>query len=216
MNLRHVYNRHPGQTAWILGTGKSFDRLDFDSVDGFQIALNRTIGVVPILAGRTYWLAVDHAWQLGVPGPWEQWLQDVRDGNGVTAMFKDRMYGLRGQLIPAPTGPNILHFRTAKRSALDVLSQDRDWAADMNTLYAEAGTACTAVHAAWIMGAKRVVLAGIDGTDGYADRVIQWYTKPHRGGFGYGMAKECTLDVIERLGLDYEDLSKGDDREDVS
>ena len=65
----------------------------------------------------------------------------------------------------------------------------------------------TAIHLAWLMGAERIVLAGIDGTDGYAARVRGQYDSDARGGFGYGQSKVSALETAESLGLPVRDLS---------
>ncbi len=208
--IEPLVNHHEGLPAYVFGTGKSLDAFNFAEVgDGVQICLNRTMGVVPILRGRPYWMVLDDAWRLGVPGPWDIWLDELRSHNGVVGVFMNPMYGPDTERTEPPGGPPVIHFRSPRsKHAYELLTRTRGQIGRLNTLFTYAGTGCTAVHLAWLMGAARVVIVGIDGTDGYADRVIQWYDKPKRGGFGYAMSKECTLDTAGRLDIELVDFSE--------
>jgi len=198
-HVGELLNRHEGETVWVIGTGQSLNDLDDADLIGPRILLNRTAFSLPVSPGETYWVVADDAWGLGVPGPWDETLRDVIDGaNGMTAILRNPL--MRGnQLIDPPKGENIVHFEGNKSP--NVLLYQRQQLAALGQLYQFAGTAATGLHLAWLMGADSVNLIGCDGSDGYADRLLQWYDKPRRGGFGYMMAGESVHDVVGALKL---------------
>lgn len=198
-NVGRLLNRHQGETIWVIGTGPSLNDLDDDELTGPRILLNRTAFSLPISPGETYWLVADDCWGLGIPGPWYQTLNELIEGkNGLTGIFRNPL--MRGnQLCAPPSGENIYHFQGNKLQ--NVLELNRQKLALIGMLYQFAGTAATALHLAWLMGADSVNLIGCDGSDGYAERLLQWYDKPQRGGFGYLMAGESVHDVVGALKL---------------
>lgn len=199
MQFRDLENRHAGAVAYIIGTGPGLDAFDGRELNDpatFAIVIHRAIGVTPIHAGRTYWQVLDDAWQIGVPGLWTAWRDQVVAGNGVIALFKDPL-NLAGE--PQPESPNIVRFRSRDQKARSVLTLGRHALARDGHLHTYSGSGCTAIHAAWYMGASRAVLVGLDGADGYATCLAQWYDKPARGGFGYYMAREAAEETAEAL-----------------
>jgi len=202
MVFADLNNRHVGETAYLIGTGPSLDDFDLASVDGFQIAIHRVIGVIDPKIAPTYWQVLDDAWTMGVPGPWHTWRADMMAGNGVTGLFRDPLYMPQRPFTPAPQHPNIVRFGSPCKGDEPILTATRDELASRGELYTYAGSGCTAVHAAWYMGARRVVLIGLDGRDGYARCLWRWYDRPARGGFGYGMARECLLETAQKLDME--------------
>ena len=80
--------------------------------------------------------------------------------------------------------------------------------AESGQLYSHCGTAAPAIHLAWFMGATRVILAGIDGTDGHAKCLQQYYTqRPTRGGLGYMTSRGDATETAAALHLEIDDRS---------
>ncbi len=213
MNFADLNNLHAGRTAYIIGTGPSLDEFDFDSIDvfdqGFLIAIHRAIGIIPQnLYARTYWQVLDDAWTMGTPGPWHRWRDQLTAGNGVTGLFRDPLYMPKQPWTPAPVHPAIARFGSPRKGDKTILTDGREEIARRGDLYTYAGSGCTAIHAAWYMGAKRSVLVGLDGSDGHAVCLDQWYDSPVRGGLGYVPARDCMLEAASKLGLTIVDTSK--------
>jgi len=212
MRLRDLMNKHAGQPVWVCGSGPSLDGIDPAEITGPRVYLNRVAFSMPWSNVGTYWLVIDDAWGQGTPGPWTETLQQLKGGAlpGV-GVFRDPLLPARENgWYFAQGGPNIIHWTsppTAQQPRHELLELDRQTLAERGWLYARAGTAAPAVHLAWLMGASRVVLAGIDGTDGYAGQVQHWYAQRRRGGFGYGQAREDALMAANALGIEIEDRS---------
>ena len=216
MIFRDLNRRHAGATCWIFGTGPGLDRFIEAAPtigDGIVIAIHRAIGVAPVPRGRTYWQVLDDAWGLGVPGPWDVWLDEVcsddaetRLGGGrVTGLFRDPLYHGAGPHTPAPVHPHIVRFSARRKRDHRVLGYPHDVVAQYGHLYTFCGSGCTAVHAAWYLGAVRCRLVGLDGGDGYARCLAQWYDRPGRGGAGYVVARCALEECAESLDINIED-----------
>ena len=210
MTLRDLNMRHEGQTAYIIATGPSLDTFDWDVLenDGFQIVIHRAIGVCPILPDRTYWQVLDDAWGMGVPGPWGKWLDMVKGDSGVYGLFRDPLMKQPQPCTPAPIHPHIVRFKGPMTGETDVLDWPRSRCVAAGKLYCYAGSACTAVHAAWLMGASEAILVGCDGGQQNAACLAQWYDQPKDdsghptvGGFGYNMRQAYGFSAAEQLGL---------------
>jgi len=212
MRLHDLIDKHQGETVWITGTGPSLDRVSAHEITGPRIHLNRTAFAFPWSIGQTYWLVIDDCWANGTPGPWVETLDDVYYGRGPIGVFRDPLLTGPGP-VPSKRGPNIAHWTSAHKPRRSLLYMGRQELGERGMLYARAGTAAPAVHLAWLMGAERVVLAGVDGTDGYSKHVIRWYESPRRGGFGYGVAREDALEYAAVLGMEIEDRSTAKDNQ---
>ena len=196
MKFADLNNLYKGETIYIIGTGPSLDNFDMDRVDGIQIAIHRAIGIVDMRRNDTFWQVLDDAWSMDVPGPWGEWLSRIKsDGFG---LFRDPLMKPAKPWTPIPDHPNIIGFKSSKGS-VDCLHYSRDRLAESGNLFTYCGSGCTAVHAAWYMGAEKIIMVGFDAGDGYAKRLRQWYDKPARGGFGYVMAHIWLKETIERL-----------------
>jgi hypothetical protein len=212
MQLRDLQNKHAGEAVWVTGSGPSLDRVGAGEITGPRIYLNRTAFSLPWSAGETYWLVIDDAWGQGTPGPWTDTLEAVKSGAlGGVGVFRDPLLPPRddGSCF-TQGGANIVNWTTPPSKQLprdQVLQLDAATLAARGWLYARAGTAAPAIHLAWLMGASRVILAGVDGTDGYAGHVRHWYRQTRRGGFGYGQAREDALNAAAALGMPIEDRS---------
>lgn len=208
MSLLSLYNRHDGRTVWVCGTGPSLDAINPAEIEGPRVFLNRAAFGLPASGGETYWLVADDAWAQGTPGPWEGHLEAVREGlAGTVGVFRDPLLVPSGP-SPTKTGPNIVHWRSYKPRG-SVFAMTREQCARGGYLYQHCGTAAPAIFLAWLMGARRVVLVGCDGTDGYAKRLRQFYDKPAKGGLGYMTARGDAMFVAERLGMEIVDRSIG-------
>lgn len=202
--FRELKNRHAGETILVAGTGPSLDRLVDAAITGPRIYLNRSAFVLPASAGKTYWLVADDAWGKKVPGPWFAHLRAVQDGSAKTVLcVRSPLLGAGG-FPPAPIGPNIFHWKSEAANRDRLLSLSRDEIADLGELWMFSGTGGTAVHLAWYLGASKLVLAGLDGADGYAKRLRHLYNENKKGGNGYSFANECARKAIAALGLEIE------------
>jgi hypothetical protein len=203
MTFADLKNRHADQTITVCGTGPSLDYLDQKSIVGPRIYINRAAFALPYSDGETFWLVLDDAWGRNVKGPWLPFLSSVKFGCGVTGVFRDPLLGMGGFTEP-PKGPNIVHFKDFKQRRDDLLGMSREEIATAGALYQLAGTGCTALHFAWYLGASKVRVAGLDGGDGYAKRLRQFYDKDRKGGSGYEMAMQAVRKVISAKGLEVE------------
>lgn len=208
--LATLMNAHKGQYIWVCGSGPSLDAVDADDIRGPRIYLNRVAFAMPREPGVTYWIVVDDCWHNGTPGPWDEYLSMLRDGSAqMRGVFRNPLLAGKGY-SPAPDcGPNTIHWGPGDRTKL--LRMTREEVAEADALFLYTGTAGTAIHLAWFMGAKGIIVAGLDGSDGYASRLSQFYDKPGRGGLGYQPALESALDVCKTLGL--ENLTYGEWKE---
>ena len=210
LGLIDIANRHEGQAVWIIGTGPSLARVDLEVIDGPRICLNRAMFATRIVRDATYWMFVDDPWAKEVPGPWKEYLLKTFRGVGITAVMRRKLMTGTG-FSNAPDGPNVVHFdywnRNDAEKLGDIRTHDRDRVIAANQLYCYTGTAAPAIHLARVLGARKVILVGIDGTDGHGPQVAQWYDKPTRGGFGYAMSRQEAIDTASMLGMEVEDLS---------
>lgn len=231
MPLRDLYLAHEGEPIWVIGTGPSLDAVDPGDFAGRpRIYLNRAAMVfgnafgdvdAPAELGKAYWFTLDDNWGRGEAGDWQGLLERVRSGQaGLIGVWPRRLYGGGGKIgqsyADCPTGPNIITYTgppeagsSANRHQPELLLRTREQLLVEDRLYAFCGSAMTAVHLAWVMGAAQIILAGIDGTDGYAARVRGQYDRDGKGGFGYGQAKASALETAAALGLPVLDLSEG-------
>lgn len=210
MNFADLKNKHAGESVIICGTGPSLDKLEDSMLEGKpRIFLNRAAFALPAEVGKSYWLVVDDAWGMKVPGPWADHLKRIQDGSAKTiGVFRDPLMAESG-FKPSPEGENIVHFTDPMNRREQVLELSREELASTGQLYQYSGTGATAIHLAWYMGASSVTLCGLDGGDGFAKRLSQFYTKQQRGGFGYWMAREQVILVSRVLKMKVEDLSEG-------
>lgn len=207
LGIGHLLNKHKDATVWICGTGPSLDNIEDAEITGPRIYLNRAAFALPAEEGQTYWLVADDAWGKKIPGPWAATRDAIlRRRSPLYGVFRQPLFGADNAKINAPTGHNVYLWHGNKQDAL--LNMPREDIARSNTLHQFAGTGAPAVHLAWLMGARKVILAGLDGTDGYAKRLAEFYDKPALGGFGYAAARIDTEDVISALKLEYEDRSQ--------
>ncbi len=205
--VSELINKHEGQCVWIFATGPSLDYVDDAQIIGPRIFLNRTAFVMPTSPGESYWMACDDSWGMGVPGPWQETLDKVRNGTaGFAGVFRDPLMA-GNKLVPAPDGANIYHFKGEKSLTPHLLKMDREQLALTNNLYQYCGTSAPAVHLAWFMGAASVNLIGCDGTDGYAERLSPFYKKKKRGGLGYKMARASAANVINALNIEIKEAN---------
>ena len=198
MEFADLKLRHRGQRVLICGTGPSLD--DLDDVRGPRILIHRAAFTVPRSRDETYWLVLDDCWGMETPGPWDQTLDDLRAGRGdMVGLFRNPLGAVKVR-VPAPTGPNIITWDGSRPQNSDVLALTRDELVDRRVLYTWCGSAGPAVHLAWLMGASKILLAGIDGTDGHAEQLTGYYEKMRRGGFGYAPSKQksgvCSVPVV--------------------
>ncbi len=205
MNFAELKNRHAGKTAYIIGTGPSLDGFDFASVgpDDFVIAIHRAAFVVPDLPCEGFWQVLDDGWAMGVPGLWSECLQAIVDGLAV-GLFKDPLNvppKLKNAASKIPESETIVRFSGGIKGNWKELDLTRDQVAEYGRLFTYAGSGATAVHAAWYMGAASMVLVGLDGGDGYAECLSEWYEKKARGGFGYVEQRKIMEETIRRLGV---------------
>jgi len=209
MNFADLKNRHIGETVTMFGTGPSLDALDLDAITGPRILLHRAAFVVPHAEGETYWLVLDDCWGMKTPGPWAAMLQAVKDGSaGMTLVVKNPLGAIK-RPVPAPEGPNIVRFDGHRPHQEAALHFTREQLADSGMLYTWSGSAGPAVHLAWFMGAKDVVLVGCDGEQGHAGALDALYTKDKPGGFGYRPAHDCMMQAIQTLKIPVRALSAG-------
>lgn len=212
MDFADLKNRHAGKTAYIIGTGPSLDDFDFATVgaDDFIIAIHRAVFIVPVLPGRLYWQVLDDAWAMEVPGPWEACLTCIEAESGVIGLFKDPLNvppQLENSRTKIPETENVVRFTGGIKGNWKQLELSRDKLARLGGLFTYAGSGATAAHAAFYMGAAQLVLVGLDGGDGYAQRLSEWYDKPAKGGFGYVAQREILEETIKRLGIPAADYS---------
>ena len=225
MSLADLHNRHEGLPVMICGTGPSLDDLEVDPDSPTpRIYLNRAALCLPATPGCTYMMTLDDLWGRREPGDWDGLLARIRSGeSGLTGVWPARLYAglpVMGQsYADAPTGDNIVTYTGppegpgAQRHQPEILELTREQVVAGDRLYTFCGSAMTAIHLAWVMGAREVLLAGIDGTDGYAPACRTHYgDRDAKGGFGYGQAKVCALDTAAALGLPLRDLSVGQTR----
>ena len=202
----HLLNRHKGETVWICGTGPSLDDVEDSEITGPRIYLNRAAFGLPTKDGCSYWLVADDAWGKGIPGPWAKTLRGVLGNySDLYGVFRNPLFGVDNTNVPPPRGDRCYLWHGKGDTGL--LGKTREQVAMFNTLYMFAGTASPAIHLAWLMGASKIIIAGCDGSDGYASRLQQFYDQPARGGFGYMAAKADAVNIINRLGIECEDRS---------
>jgi len=195
--ISRLANIYEDETCWIIGTGPSLDGYDLSKIDGPVIALNRAVSVVLNLLD-VYWIVMDDWRTQQIPGDWELWLSDTLSGC-MTGVFLDPMFGARRVEVPAPVDENIVRFkRPADRGDPKHLLTDLN----TETLYQFCGTAATAVHLASIFGCKDIVLVGIDGGGGNAEKLEKHYDNcPRRDMANYQLARMSALDAADILGL---------------
>jgi len=209
MRFRMLKDRHVGETCWIVGTGPSLDAIDPDTITGPRIYLNRAAFVLPAERYMTYWLVADDAWGQKIEGPWNEHLHRVISGDAATILLaRDPLLVPGGAHAKPQDGPHIAHWKSSHTPRQALRCMTRDELADSGELYSHCGTAAPAIHAAWLMGCTRVILAGIDGTDGHAKCLQQYYTaKPTRGGLGYMTSRGDAIETAEALRLEIDDRS---------
>lgn len=213
MSLSAYLMAHRGAAVWVVGTGPSLDRLDPAELIGRpRIYLNRAAMAFPGEAGKAYWLTLDDGWGCQEPGDWAGLLHRTRTGEaGLIGAWPDRLYRGTG-LSDAPRGANIVTWKGPPedrrfRHQPELVKLSREQLCEADRLLTFCGSAMTAIHLAWVMGAVAIVLAGIDGTDGYAASVRPQYARDQRGGFGYGQSKASALKTAADLKLPVIDLS---------
>ena len=210
LSLKDIAGRHEGETIWVIGTGPSLARVNLEAITGPRICLNRVMFATKIIRNATYWMFVDDPWAKEVPGPWKEYLMNTFRGVGITAVMRKKLMTGKG-FSKAPDGPNVVHFdywnRNDAEKSGDIRTHDRQAVIDSNMLYCYTGTAAPAVHLAWVLGASKVKLVGIDGTDGHGPQVAHWYATPMRGGFAYAKSRQEAIDTASMLGMEVEDLS---------
>jgi hypothetical protein len=203
MTLSELMDRHAGETVTICGTGPSLDALDLDALAGPRILIHRAAFVVPVSPAETYWLVLDDCWGMGTPGPWHELLGRVIAGvAGMVLVARDPLGNAKRPVAP-PRGGNIVAFDGSRPQNVRALERTRKQLAASRDLWTWAGSAGTAVHLAWFMGASRVVLAGCDGGHGHARRLDAYYGEARKDGFGYRPAHDCMMRALEALHIDY-------------
>jgi len=202
LTLADLADRHAGERILICGTGPSLDAVDALRVTGPRIFIHRAAFAMPRSKDETYWLVNDNCWRLGTLGPWHRLLEAIRAGTAdMLGVFRDPM-GDNGKPSPAPQGRNICRWHGFTEDAVRALQLTREEVLARNVLYMEAGTGATAVHLAWVLGAREVVLAGFDGGEGHAQCVAEFYEQPDtRGGLGYLPAQDCVENALTQLNM---------------
>lgn len=209
MRFDALMDRHRGEACWIVGTGPSLDAIDPAEITGPRIYLNRAAFAYPAERYCTYWLVADDAWGQKIEGPWDAHLQKVISGDADTILLaRDPLLVPTGWHATPPKGNHIVHWKSTHKPRAELRCLTRPELAQRGELYSHCGTAAPAIHAAWLMGCTRVILAGIDGTDGHAKSLQQWYTaKPTRGGLGYMTSRGDAIETAATLKLEIDDRS---------
>jgi hypothetical protein len=209
MKFANLMDRHKGETCWIVGTGPSLDAIDPADITGPRIYLNRAAFALPAERYVTYWLVADDAWGQQIEGPWSEHLRNVIRGDADTILLaRNPLLVPSGAHTKPHDGPHIVHWKSqhAPRAALRCMT--RTEIAECGELYSHCGTAAPAIHAAWFMGCTRIILTGIDGTDGHAACLEPYYTqRPRKGGLGYMTSRGDAIETAAALNMEIDDRS---------
>jgi hypothetical protein len=197
MTFADLCNRHAGRPVLLVGTGPSLDRFPRE-FGGPRVLINRAAFVVEPRADD-YWFVVDDAWGLGVPGPWHEHLGEVMAGNGRVAVFRAPLLA-RVRFVDPPAGPNVVHYGVARdRNREAALTLTREQVSARSELYERIGSAASALHLCWYLGASQVMTCGIDGGVHQADAVARHY-RPNELG-DYDTSRRYMLKAAGLLGL---------------
>lgn len=205
-SLQTLLYRHRGKVAVVVGSGASCDRFPFsvaaNSPDTIQIRLNRAIAFPGLIPTRTYWMVQDQAWEMGVPGDWERWIDWTVGAYGMaTGVYMDPMYGPNNTRPRAPFGNHVVRWRgpMPDETLPDILRMTREQCAAENRLYTFCGTACTSVHLAWLMGCRSVLMVGCDGDGTVAQGLKQYYDRPVTA--NHSLSRITAIETAGRLGM---------------
>jgi hypothetical protein len=215
MRFADLKNRHPGAVAVVLGTGGTLDGFEAEYVPGNSvvIAINRAALVAPRLPspGRTYWIVMDNWQTVGVPKPevWDAWLAECLAGK-MSALLASPLYGPKPRLNQEPFESEFVARwiprgdRGGLRNPNAFLNQSREFVAESGCLYTFAGSAPTAIHAAWLMGCSAVKLFGCDGDHSVAECLKPLYAPERPVNAPHDFARRIAEETGAQLGIKLE------------
>lgn len=155
---KFFYDKHPDEEIWIIGSGPSIDDFPKDFFDDkISIALNGAIYKYP---EATYWYTFHTVWL-------EKAMKEnpeIFDKTFVSYMNHDKMAENRvmGNMMSLPYWVKVTtYMRDINEAVKETLEQIHNKEKDVG--FSERGTvAHTAIEVAFLMGAKKITLAGCE------------------------------------------------------
>jgi len=202
--LTSLLNKHKGCIAWVFGKGPSIDdyiEAPEHSDNDVKITVNEAVLVVE---KPDYFFAHDAP---GIARSADPWNHGFRRGAATVDPRVSYKYPQQCAAILRHPHKQIAkcyglhaHFYDKGQQDYDLLTLSPEQLAESVKLYGESSTTQSACHFAKLIGAKAVVLVGIDGGEGTA-KVFQalnpikgyWYTK-NRGD---------TRRILDTMGMPY-------------
>ncbi len=204
MNFKDLNNRHAGENILVVGSGISANLIARNSnvFEGLpRVLLNHQCIKGDIVNDKTYGIFTDNQLDYDI-----DWWSKIKPGVQLVLPSMHMRYGKKN--IYEITKSNAIIFDYDTRT----IKTDRDKISADNSLYAFCGTATTAVHLAYYLGAKKIILVGIDGTTrrDRARDIEDIYPKEVKNANpdAYRTIKKSVIELLHNLGMPYLDASQ--------
>lgn len=212
MNLAYLNNRHAGETILLCGSGPGIDLVNWSAAPRVRVGINHAGGLLP-RGGHNYMVALDRESIIemgGIPRGVIPVLPAPTLDPGAGEGGNPGMMALVEALRPDLVNEHWLYYHYFKSGNSDHIVDDRDEAVRLNELYHCYGTATPAAHLCWLMGAAKVIMAGMDGTAGYAPSIAARYGKTGTArAEGHRLSTQSAERVLRVLGIPHEHYKPG-------